>query len=270
VGILTKILIKHKLLPFILFIIMGYLFAIDKRAKTLEIIVLASLLGLVTYNLTVKNKLTALLTGLFGLPYLITIYKGKKPSFNTKNKEIIEIKPALVGVLAVLLASIIPTLSPSIAIFFIQKLFNIKGDLPFVYALGSLTTADVVISLANFYFNGSARNGAIVFVKNLLGKIDFNTFLLFLANTIVSIIIAFIATYVFAKHLIKYEIDVRKIKPILIGFIIIYLIAVSGFVGLLIALTAMFVGLEAIKNNINYSTLGVALMFPLAINILLS
>jgi len=270
VGTIYYILIKTKLLAFILILLLAFIVAIsDNILGAILVILLSGLLGILVSKLyVIPNKLTALFTGLFGLPFIFTLNENEKPKVIIEDKRIIMPKAALAGSLAAYLSLILPTVSPAISIFLFQTLLNINDAMSFVYAMGALTTADVILSLGAFYFMNRARNGAIVFVKYLFNKISFSLFLLLLVFTFISVFLAFYFTKEVGKRLFKYEVNLAKYKYHILALLLIYIFLTSGLYGIILSLTAMILGLIAIELEINFSLLTSVLTIPFILSLL--
>ena len=263
-------LIETKLLIIVLLaVLVGMVLWSKNKIKTVAIIGLAGLLGVVlSFIYTIPNKMVALFTGLFGLPFVLTLSLSRKPKIIKTSEDLIYIKPALAGTLAAYISTIVPTLSPAISIFMFQSLLNVKGNLEFIYSLGALTTADVIFSLTAYYTIGRARNGAIVFVKDLLGKINSNEFLLLLGFTLLAVVFSFIFTKWLGDYILEKDINLAKYKYHLFVFIVAYLFIVSGPIGVLLSLIAMVLGLLAIEWEVNFSVLSSVLMVPFILSLL--
>ncbi len=253
--------------PFIVIpvILMLITFALQKFPKSLVIVLLSGWLGIITtLNYKITDSLTIAFSAMFGLPFLLKA----KPLENVKAENhyedfSINLLPALAGALAAFVASLFPTLSVAVLIFFFLSLFRISSAENFIYAFGSLTTADAILSLFSFYFLERARNGSIVFVKDLLIKLSPFELLAFVSVSILSAILSFVAVELVAKTIIKPEYS-RNFKKLalLFYFLFIGFLIVKSWENFLLFIAAFSIGLLTAELEVNYSVLVSFLAIP--------
>ncbi len=259
---------------FILVFTSIYLFIREKNSRILGLIVffLAGFLGLATINLSLKESLLPLLTGLFGSSSLITsiMKKQKIPRqkitkisrIKIKKKEIIN--SFLAAVLSAPLCSFLPALgSGQAAIIGSDIVEEVKGR-QFLVLLGGINVAIAGLSFITLYSLHESRTGTAVAIENLLSNFSFQYLLIILAVIIVSSVISFFLTISISKFFTKriFTINYTKISLIVLAFLCLVVLIFSGFIGFFIFITATFTGLIAILAGVRRTHLMGCLMLP--------
>jgi len=267
-----------KFLPFVIFLVLSYFILIqNNKFKAFLITIFAGILGYLVLNLyTIPSysRLAAMFAGLFGMAIIIdsinTNVKLPEQNFAVKEEKLY-VKDALLGFLATLMIMLFPSLSPSQSIVIIQSLFKMQSIEGFLVALGSLTTADALLSIVALYILGNPRSGASVAIERLIGEIDFSMFLFILSVILVSVSLSALVTLSISKFLLKgmMKVDYKKINVAILIFIVGLIAVTSGIYGLLILITSTSLGMVCLKWNVDRNLLMASLMIPTAISFLI-
>ncbi len=266
-----------RILPFILILVLSHLILIQKdKLKALLVVIFAGLLGYFTLNLYFlksTEKLTSLFTGLFGLSTIIVSLTQKaslpKQTFEIKIKDLY-LKESFIGFLASILIILFPSLSPSQSIIILQSIFKINDPRAFLVSLGGLTTVDSIASFLSLYSLGNPRSGASVAIEYLLGKIDYNTFLLILGIILFTIPLASYITLFLAKLLLQriQKANYFKLNLFLVVLTILMITLTSNSFCLIVLLASTSLGILAHLWGVNKSLLVSVLMVPTLISFL--
>jgi len=223
-----------------------------KRFKSLLCFLLAGTLGLIVFSIpNLEQPLLPLLSGLFGVSILLTslLSNSSIPKQNLNKKLNLNKKNLTKSIFAAsgvgFIAAFLPGFSSSQAAIVATNIVGDVGDEGFLTLVGGINTANMLISIGTIYILDKARNGAIVAVKELLGKINLQEVILFL---IVALIVGSIASLLalrisksFAKHIFK--LNYRRLVLSIIILISVMVFYFDGFIGLLILITAVVIGL---------------------------
>ena len=228
----------------------------------------AGILGIITLNLQRLNEpLLPLLTGLFGMPALISSISAKE-SLSQQVITFPEIKPKeisksiSVSLISGSIFSFLPSLGPSQAAVFSSLITKDSSRQSYLMLIGALNTMSMIISIATFYLINKARNGAIVAISTILPAIDLNLLLFFLAITL---IVGYPTLHVTLFLSRKFSYFISKANYQLISIIVMVLITVisliiSGPLSLLILFTATAIGFIPQITNVSRNHLMGCLM----------
>ena len=257
VGFVYPVLKEY--IGYILLCIIIFMILKDKgRVKNLFLFLLSGILGIIVLNIpNLGNPLFPLLSGLFGTSMLVVSLTQKVNIPKQKISETLELprknvfKAIIGGSIAGTLTSFFPGLGPSQgAVLATQFLRNI-GDYGFMILVGGLNTVNFILSLVTLLVIEKARNGAVIVIRDLI-VLDAKTLLLFIGAVLVTGAIAtFLAmrlTRVFSKVFDLF--DYSELVQYVIMLIVILVFYFSGFIGLLVLITATFVGMLATELNI--------------------
>lgn len=290
IGSLGCVILGIILFPFFIFSmnaiypfikgIMGYLlalimlFMIGKEKKwllSLAAFFMAGALGLIVFSIpTLKQPLFPLLSGMFGFSLLIVSLKDKTkiPAQDTakpltiSNKNISKSVSAATGM--GFISAFLPGFGNSQAAIVATNVVGDIGDEGFLALVGGLNTASMLLSISAAYILDKARNGAIVVVNEIIGKIGFSEMMLFLGVALIAsglgAIFALLLSKVFAKYIVK--INYAKLIMGILATIILMTFYFDGFLGLLILATSTAIGLVAAHWGIGKNHLMGCLILP--------
>ncbi len=223
---------------------------------SIVVFIFAGLLGIIALE-SVREPLFPLLSGLFGASGLLFSLHSKveiPEQFNTDSLRMRKFRiflSIMTGVLAGSIVTLFPGLGPSQAAALAQvKRIKSAGYLVLTGALG---TVDVMISLVTFFVLNKARNGAVVVIEQLLGSISGSILLAFIAIACSAAGIAAIAALFASQWYAKLveHVDYSLISLAVLSFLFVMCYVLSGWLGILIFITATFIGLIAPLTNVS-------------------
>lgn len=289
IGSLAALLLGALLMPFFIFsfpilyskikkflwlilILIVFLLILKEQGirKILAILVFISsgLLGILTLN-KLKEPLLPMLSGLFGVATIIyaLAQKSKLPiqrnkGFYLNKKE--TIISTLVAIFSGGIITLFPSLGPSQAAA-LSRIFLTKfSDKGYLIAIGGISTADFLISLATLFAIGKARNGIAVAIQRLVESFTLSDLIFMLLIAIAAGVLAFFATLFLSKLFAKFisKINYKIINAATIIFIFALVFAVTGFVGILVLIASTLIGLLPIVFNCNRSHAMGCLILP--------
>src|SRR3989344_11729 len=242
------------LIGYFLIIIMLLMILKDKGKiiKSLAAFLLAGGLGLVVLSIPNLNQpLFPLLSGLFGFSIIIISLMQKsiippqdfaKP-LTISNKNLLKSVSAASGV--GFMAAFLPGFGSSQAAIVATNVVGDIGDEGFLTLIGGINTANMLISISTAYVLDKARNGAILSVNELLGKIGFSEMILFLGVALVAGGMASLLTLKISKLFASFmsKVNYSKLAWSIIIFITLLTVYFDGFIGCLILVLATAIGL---------------------------
>lgn len=249
----------------LIFVVLFLLWREKQKIKSLALFLLSGALGIIVLTglPQLKQPLFPLLSGLFGVSTLITSLlqssvipqqQPEKPLRLSKKNGIKAISAATgMG----FIAAFLPGFGSSQAAIVATMIVGNIGDEGFITLVGGINTAGMLISIATIYALDKARNGAIVAVSELLGKVGIEEMILFLAVALVVGGIAAALTIFLSKSFasviskVNYTIVIWIVICFTIGLVFFF----DSFTGFMILLTSTALGLLAAiwgvgKNNL--------------------
>jgi len=265
-------------IPYVLIFFSILLFYREKKSKTLAIIVflLAGVLGLITLNLSLKEPLFPLLSGLFGTSILITsifqktkIPKQKLTETKLGRKELS--KSMFSGFFASFLLGLFPGLGSSQAATVATSYQKKISSENFLVIVGSINTFTMIVSFLALYSIDKARSGSVVIISKLLETLNINHLILFLAVSLIAAAGATILTLKFAKIFSRFmtKINYSRLCLIVIVLIVTLVTVITGWLGLLVLIVSTAIGLVPNVTNLGKSHLMGCLILPVILFFLL-
>ncbi len=244
----------------------------DKKFWAFAVVMLSGILGLVVFNIpNLKDPLLPMLSGLFGVSVLFLSLSQKVVLPIQRTTEMIKIKVKDIGkaissgVFSGSLVSIFPGLGPAQAAVISGQFFKKTDTNTYLILVGGINTVSMILSLITLFTIEKARNGSIIVVQQLMQTIDMNTLILFLS---VALIAGGIATFftmyvsrIFSK--IMNRVNYSILSVLIISFIGIMVLYFSGFIGLLILISATAIGLIPNIVDISRSNSMACLLVPI-------
>jgi putative membrane protein len=249
----------------VIFLIMGEK---EDWKKSLIIFLLSGIFGLVSLNIELKNPLLPILTGLFGIPLIISSIKNKTkiPKQDLKGQKIIKqdiIKPSIITIIISPIFSIFPGLGSSEAAVIGSRLGKRMSQDQFLILLGSINTLVMAVSFITLFLIEKSRSGIAVAISSLIKIGQKELILIIVTIFLSSILAAYITLKISSKISSKIErINYSKVSLIVLYFIILVNLFLGGFSGLFILIVASFIGLTCIKLNVRKSFLMGCLLLP--------
>lgn len=255
--------------PFLFWLLLLFVIILLWRDSWWAVVVflLAGILGLICLD-SVREPLFPLLSGLFGASSLfmslfnnITIPTQYDTDIARLPKRSL-LSSVLTGVIAGSIVTLFPGLGPSQAAALAQV--KHQKSLSYLVLVGALGTVDVLISLVTFFSLDKARNGAVVIINQLLGGISVSVLFSFIAIACFSVGLASIAA-LFASRwyaLLVVNINYSFISLAVLLFLFSISFVLSGWLGILVFLTAACIGLIAPLTKVSRSSAMGCLLLP--------
>jgi len=211
---------------------------------------LAGLLGIIVLD-SVRDPLFPLLSGLFGASGLLLSLFDKFEVPSQFDTDVLRIRKAplftsvLTGVLAGSIVTLFPGLGPSQAAA-LSQIKRIKS-LRYLVLTGAMGTVDVLISLVTFFAINKSRNGAVVVIEQMIGTISKSALFSMVSAACIAAGLAAIAAIFISKwYALLFEtIDYLWISSAVLLLLLIMSLILSGWLGVLVFLTATATGLIA-------------------------
>jgi putative membrane protein len=219
---------------------------------SLFIFLLSGCLGIIVLSWpNLNNPLFPLLSGLFGVSTLLISIKDKntlpkqKILNHTQLNKSITIKALLSGQFSGFLTAVLPGIGSGTAAVLSLQITRKLGDSGFMILIGSISTANFVLSLISLQALDKARNGSIVAIKALLENITLNEVYLFILVALISGAIASVFTLKIGEFFSKFitRINYKMLVSLIIILITILAFILSGFYGLIILLVSTMIGI---------------------------
>jgi putative membrane protein len=276
IGFLDKIYtILSFLIPYTLILVSLYLiFREEEFIVSLVVFTLSGFLGLLTFNLPIKEPLLPLLTGLFGVSGLIVSLKNKITIPKQKITSLKEIKITkksffrgiIAASLSAPLASFLPGVGSGQAAVIGSELMGKEGESKksFLFLVGAINTIVMALSFVTIYAIGRTRTGAAVAVSEILEKITLSSLIIIIITILLSGVLAFTIgiklSKLFSKKINK--ISYRKISLIIITLLLIINLILSNALGILVLITGSSLGIFCILSRTRRINLMGALLIP--------
>ncbi len=253
--------------PWILFWILIFLILKEQRKKEIIIIIiLTGFLGIFSLNSNINQPLLPLLTGLFGSSTLIVSIKNKtnppKQKINKSTPTFKQIKNIFLQTLAISpFCSLLPGLGASQAAALAQK--KRKDAQTTLILLGSINTLVLATSFVTLYLINKKRSGTAEAISQLT-YLTSTHLKIIIITILITAIIASIVTNIISKQIAKklHKINYTNISKIILLITTLLILIISKFEGLIILLTATFIGILAIKLNAPKTYLMSSIIIP--------
>lgn len=255
-----------------LILLSGFLIFHEKTSKlwALIIFLVSGCLGLGVLNISVLNEpLFPLLSGLFGTSMLVLsvkdnvkIPKQELTSISLEPRK--GLKALICSVVAGVFCSFLPGLGPSQAAILGSQFTKNLGDKGFLVLVGGLSTVNMVISFVALYVLDKPRNGAIVAISKIIDGFGYNNLILFLGCALVVAGIATFLTVFFSKVFSSLIVKVNY-KFLCLGIISLVVglaLFLDGFLGLFILAVSTFVGIIPALKGIGRNHMMGVLILP--------
>ena len=264
------------LIPYLLIIASIFLISKENEKLTaLIIFILSGFLGFAVLNSNVNEPFLPLLSGLFGASALIISIKTKvKIQKQIIKKPKIKLKelfpPLLASTLAAPLTSFLPGLgSGQAAVIGSSLIKNTKKQ--FLILLGATNTIVLGLSFIVLYSIGRKRTGMAITIDSILTNITLKEVLIILTTIILTGVIAYYLTIFLAKQFASKinKFNYTKISLVILIFLALIVILISGALGFLIFLISTATGIFGILSNVRRINLMGCLIIPVILFYLL-
>ncbi len=260
------------IIPFILIFISLYLiFSEENFLNSLVIFLLAGFLGLITFNIPVKEPLLSLLTGLFGSSALIVSLKNKSSIPKQKILPIREIKlpkkeffkGMLAASISAPLCSFLPGIGSGHAATIGSEIIKQSRE-SFLFLTGAINTIVMALGFIALYSIDKTRSGAAVAIKEILKSVSFSDLTTIIFTIFISGLISFVigikASKLMANNINR--INYKTLSIITLTILLIVNLVFSNFIGILVLITSTSLGIFAILSNSRRINLMGSLLIP--------
>lgn len=261
------------IIPFILiFISLFLIFREDSFFLSLIIFSLTGFLGILTFNLPIKEPLLPLLTGLFGSSALIVSLKNK--STKIQKQKILKLKQIKLERKQILKSAITASIIAPFCSFLpgigsghaatISSEISKHDNRSFLFLLGIINTVVIALSFIAIYSINKTRSGSAVAVKQVLKSISPSDLAVIVITVVISGILSFIIGIKLAKlssNLIN-KINYKILSAITLIILLIVNLVFSNLLGILVFITATSLGIFTILSNSRRINLMASLLIP--------
>lgn len=261
------------IIPFILIFISLYLiFREEEFLISLTIFILAGFLGLLTFNLPIKEPLLPLLTGLFGASSIIISIKNQSSKLPTQimpkikkikisKKELI--KSLLSAAIAAPLCSFLPGIGSGHAATIASEITE-HNRRSFLFVVGAINTIVTALTFIALYSINRARSGTAVAIKEILKTISSADLTIVIITVIISGILSFFIGIRLSKFTANQlnKINYKKLSITTLIILLIVSLIFSNWLGLIVLLAATSLGIFAILSNSRRINLMGSLLIP--------
>lgn len=261
-------------LPFVLIFVSLYFVLREENFLTAFLIfIFAGVLGLLTFNLPVKEPLTPLLTGMFGVSSLIASVKGKISipqqrvfSFWKMRFDRSFLKSFLAGGLIAPFFSFLPAIGSGQAAAAVSEISrnDEKDPSKFLFLVGMINLLVIGLSFVTLFAIDKGRTGAAVAVGEIMKNFSVKelTILLFffILASVCAFFISLTAARFFARNISK--ISYSKISFSIIVLLLFVNIILSNYYGLIILVAASALGVFCIFSGVRRVNLMGCLIIP--------
>ncbi len=260
-------------LPFILIFISFFLiFREEEFLISLIVFIFAGFLGLVTFNLPIKEPLLPLLTGLFGASALIVSVKSGSSKLTEQKIESIRkiriskrqvFKNSVAAAIAAPLCSFLPGIGAGHAAVIGSEIVE-QDKRGFLFLVGAINTIVIALSFIALYSIGRTRSGAAVAIKEILGLVRVSDLIIIIITIVFSGIIAFFIGVGIARLAAKYihKINYKILSFITLGVLLTINLIFSNFFGIVVLMTATCLGIFTILSGTRRINLMGSLLIP--------
>lgn len=246
-------------IPYILIFISIILILTEKKKwSALFVFLLTGVLGITASTLTLNQPLLPLLTGLFGVSGIIISLKNNVdiPSQIITKPRVRITKPILSALIGAPLCSFLPGVGSGQAAIIGNTIIR-NSRKQFIVLLGIVNTLVMTFSFISLFILSKTRTGAAASIKEIIGTLNTNHFILIIITVLISGIVAYFLTLFLAKYfaLKLKDIDYRKLSLITLVILFIVVFVISGFLGIIILIISSLTGIYSIELNVRRSNM---------------
>jgi putative membrane protein len=238
----------------LLILVIGYLI-LEEHGKNvvyaLAYFLAAGIMGLIVLNRLGDIMLFPLLTGLFGLPMMLTsiFEKTSLPDSFTLDEEKIENKNLLscigVGSIAGVIAGLLPGIGSTQSTILTQQIFKKGNDgRHFLMSIGAITACDIVYSILALWLINNPRSGIAIGVSKVL-EVGFDEAVILIAVILFSAAIGAIISLKITKMvlIVLRRVNYQKLCICVLAFLLFLTVMFSSAIGLVVLFVSTALGL---------------------------
>ena len=217
------------------------------------------------------DLLLPLLTGLFGVPVLITSPAGVKIPEQRDDPCTMSPSSGLKGVLTGSVVGWFPGITATAGAAFTRIFVNENDPERFIALVSSIGTASAVFALITLSVSGKCRTGTMIVVKEILGSgmggIGGGVFILMLLSVAVAASIGYLAAIRSGKMLSRVipKVNVRKMNMTILAAIVILVFLMTGGWGIALLIVSSLIGLIPLSAGTGRVHLSGCLLVPVLI-----
>src|SRR3989338_5645485 len=221
------------------------------------VVLLSGLLGMIVLDMPMlEDPLFPMLSGLFGISTLLISLNDNQeiPPQKTSSKIDIDwkkgVKALLSGQFSGFITAVLPGICASTAAVISMQITRKLGDHGFMILMGAIGMVNFVLSLATYYTISKARNGVVVALAEMMGRMEMNDIMLMLASALIAASIGVWLSLAVAKVFssLMTKMPYKKVVWTIIAFIALIGLALTGILGLVVMIVSTAIGLiPAIK-----------------------
>jgi putative membrane protein len=261
--------IIKKAIPFILiFVCFLMVFSEKKKFSATTVLILTGFLGICVLNLSLKEPLLPLLSGLFGSSMmLISINQNTQiPKQNIKFEKLNLrkiYKPISAALIASPLCGFLPGLGGGQAAV-IGNQISKSDKKDFLILLGAVNILVMGISFISLYSISRTRTGAAAAIQSLTGTLSSNLLILIIIICLFSGIISFFLTKFLSLKFLKIieKINYKKLSISILTFLSIIILLISGILGFFVFILSTATGIYCISLNVKRTQMMGCLLIP--------
>ncbi|MBI2140814.1 tripartite tricarboxylate transporter permease [Candidatus Woesearchaeota archaeon] len=235
---------------------------------------LSGAFGVAVFSLPgINQPLLPMFSGLFGISSLIGGLLNRSAFPLQQKNSVIKIKKPLkiaklaaVGLFSSSLMGIFPALGPAQAAMLGTSAFRKVRASAYIFLLGIIASASMLIAVLTLYSFGKARNGSIAVMGSMLGADAYSTSLLFMLLMVA--VIAAAASCISVIFMTRFflllitRVNYSVLSWLVIIFIAGFVAAISGPIGLLVLAAATAIGMFPVLTKSSRQLLMGCLMVP--------
>ncbi|MBI2129371.1 tripartite tricarboxylate transporter permease [Candidatus Woesearchaeota archaeon] len=263
---------------FLLLVVIFMIYREKNKLMALFIFLLSGILGIVVFSTpNLKDPLLPMLSGLFGISMLTTsiFEKVRIPKQNIASRikvpKLETIKALFSGTFSGFLTTTFPGLGPAQGAVISMQLTPNLSEYAYLILVGSINTVNMILSLVTVYTLDKARNGAIIALKEIIVSLSLqNMIILFACGLAAGVISCFLAMW-FARFFssIVSKVNYGMLCLVIILFVSVLVFIFTGWLGMLVMITAAFIGLMAPMTDVGRAHAMGCLMLPVILYFLL-
>lgn len=245
------------LTPFMQYILLFFLLFLVFKSSDLvaavTVAVFSGTLGMVAFEVPVNQSfvLMPVFTGLFAVPSIaVTMSKELNiPEQEIGRPETLKsLKGGFTGFLAGLIAGIFPGVGAATSTSFLAPLLDSRKE--FLAGMGAVNTSDILISFIAIYLLGKARSGASVALISVTEVSKYQIGLL-IGLSIMAVSVSMIIAWKISVPYIRFlrKAGLKKVSFLVLLLFVCLNFYMTGWIGLLILITAAFIGCAAVLSN---------------------
>ena len=246
------------------------------RCFSVMLIIMSGMLGCVCMFMPVPfsglvfdgDLLFPLLTGLFGIPTLITSRNAEIPPQNDDVRYPVTPASGLKGVITGSVVGWFPGITATAGAAFTRLFVNEDGPERFIALVSSIGTAAVVFALITLSVNGKGRSGTMLAVREILGNgimgTGNGTFMLMLLSVSIAAAVGYWASIRSGKIISNFvpKMNIKKMNAAIAAFIVFLTVMMTGAWGIAVLLISSLVGLIPLSAGIGRVHLSGCLLMP--------